>query len=181
MSTTLYKFLRTGLKSQYGNHTWKLGECYEVAEDLVYCNKGFHGSVKPLDALSYVPGEIIALVEVEGKNIIHDDKQCWSKMRIVDARKWTKKTSVELAIFAAEQVIGFYEERYPNDTRPSDAIKAAKAYLEDLSDAANAVRAAHAANAAAYAARAVARAAAEAAEKVNEWMVKRFDTLETVK
>ena len=57
------------------------------------------------------------------------------------------------AIFAAEQVIGFFEKKYPEDKRPRKAIEAAKDYLKDPSDKNKA-----AAYAAAY-------AAADAAKK----------------
>lgn len=82
---------------------------------------------------------------------------------------------VKYAIFCAEQVLGIYEKKYPNDTRPGKAIEAAKEYLNCVEvgvaaayAAAYAARVADAAAAAAYAAyaayaAAAARAAADAA------------------
>ena len=73
-------------------------------------------------------------------------------------RLMNKKQAAQYAIFAAEQVIGIYEGKYPNDKRPRNAIEAAKAYLKNPCAKTKA-----AANAAAYAAAAAADAAAYAA------------------
>ncbi len=189
----LYKFLRTDLKSDKGDCTWKIGD-WKHEDKISICNSGFHASKTPLQALGYVGGEILSIVEVKGKSDIQDNKEVWSDMRIVKAYHWTKNDSVELAIYAAELVIDIYEKKYPNDDRPRKAIEAAKNYLEavkkgadadaaadaaradaaadaahadaaraDDADAAAARAAAHAADAAAAAARAAARAAAHAA------------------
>ena len=165
--TKLYKFLRTDLKSDSGNISWKIGE-WRHEDDLNICHHGFHGSKKILDALSYVKGEVLAVVEVKGKSIKQSDKECWSDMRVIHAYEWTKEESVRLAIFAAEQVIGIFEKKYPNDKRPREAIEAAKKYLENPSEAA-----ARAAWAAAWAAAAAARAAwaAAAAARAAAWAV----------
>ena len=76
-------------------------------------------------------------------------------------KKMTKMQCVKYAIYAAEQVLHIYENKYPDDKRPRLAIEAAKKYLKNPSAAvADAARAA--ADAAAYAAYAAARAAADA-------------------
>jgi hypothetical protein len=59
---------------------------------------------------------------------------------------------VRYAIFAAEQVLGIFEGKHPDDKRPRQAIEAARRYLETPCDAADAAYAAYAADAAAYAA-----------------------------
>jgi hypothetical protein len=97
-------------------------------------------------------------------------------------KKLTKMQNIKLAIFSAKKVIGYYNEKYPNDKRPQEAIKSAEKYMKTptkknkdaANDAANAAAnadnaayaanaAANAANAAAYAAYAAANAAANAA------------------
>ncbi|MDE2021088.1 MAG: hypothetical protein KGJ13_12190, partial [Patescibacteria group bacterium] len=175
-SKRLYKFLRTDLKSDYDRSQWKIGEWRTDDRDIELCKTGFHASKTPLQALGYVKGEILALVEVKGKSAIENDKETWSSMRIVKAWHWKKEDSVSLAIFAAEQVISIYEKKYPDDDRPRKAIQTAKEYLKDPTKknayaayaaanaakaAANAANAAYAANAAnaAYAAYAAANAA----------------------
>ncbi len=124
----LYKFLRTGLKSDRGNHTWELNKWYK--EDIVeICEKGYHASKTPLQALGYVAGEILAEVSVRGESVIQDDKECWSEMKITKAYHWTKKDSVELSIFSAELCLENFEKLYPDDKRPREAIEAARKVL----------------------------------------------------
>ena len=106
MKKILYKYLRTGLKSDNGeDRAWKLGTWRIEKGDLDICRNGFHASKTPRQALSYVNGEILAKVEVRGKSIKKDDKECWSEMRIVEAYYWTKEDSVALAAaYAAAKI-----------------------------------------------------------------------------
>ena len=114
-----YKFLRLKRKKIVSGFNeafkWKVGQWYKINGDLEMCENGFHCSVKPLDALGYVAGEVLAIVEVRGDSEKQDDKQCWSEMRIVKAYKWQKKDSVALSIYSAELVINNYEKEYPDD------------------------------------------------------------------
>jgi len=48
-------------------------------------------------------------------------------------RRFTKKQNVMYAIFAAEKVLDIYEKQYPTDTRPREAIAAAKKCLQSPS------------------------------------------------
>ena len=63
----------------------------------------------------------------------------------------SRKQKIQYAIFAAEQVIGIYEKKYPKDDRPRKAIVAAKTYLHKP-NAVNKKAAYAASRAAAYAA-----------------------------
>jgi hypothetical protein len=167
-TTTLWKSMKAGMKSGVGDMTWKVGEWRKHKDKLDMCHSGFHASVRAVDAMQYVNCEILALVEVRGKHLAQDDKQCWSEMRVVRAYEWTKTDSVAMAIYAAELVIGTYEKKYPDDKRPRQAIEAARAWLENPSEenrsAADAARAAAYAAYAAYAAAYAAYAAADAAD-----------------
>ena len=100
-------------------------------------------------------------------------------MRIVKAYHWKKEDSVALTIYSAELVIGIYEKKYPNDTRPRDATEAAKKWLAEPTEA-NRTRAANAANAAAHAAANAAYAAAKKklTASIDKWMIKRIKILE---
>ena len=91
------------------------------------------------------------------EEIDHLDWANWLVVRLM-----THEQQIAYAIFAAEQVIGIYEAKYPDDTRPRDAIQAAKAYLKEPTKANKADAAADAAYAAADAVRAAAYAAADA-------------------
>ena len=134
----MYKFLElknNQIVSGYNNDfIWEVGKWYKTKGKLSMCNNGFHCSTEPLDALSYVSGEVLAVVEVRGKSEKQSDKQCWSEMQILKAYKWTKKDSVALAIYSAELVLDNYEKEYPDDDRPRKAIEAAKKVLEKEND-----------------------------------------------
>ncbi len=162
-----YKFLLTGMKSKSGHHFWKINEWYHV-DSIEICEKGFHCSKLIVDAQQYVPGEILALVEVKGEKVEQYDKECWSDMRVIKAYKWEQKDSVEEAIFCAELVLHIYEEKYPEDKRPINAIEAAKTWLKDTSEESRltavtmSLHASHAAYDAAHTAAAAAAAAAAA-------------------
>ena len=160
-----WKFLRTGLKSDYNGFQWEIGK-WETTECERLC-VGFNCSNRIMDAMRYVSGEILAEVESGGKCFEDDSKSTHEKMRIVNAWNWRKEDSVELAIYAAEMVIHIFEDKNPSDDRPRKAIEAAKSWLAGKSNAYAyaAVDAAYdstsnaAANAAAYAANAAAKAA----------------------
>lgn len=171
----LYKFLAKGMESNYetpsGEQTWEIGKWYKYDGEIELHFKGFHASESIMDALKFSHHglnevKVLAKVEVRGA---HQGKSVWSEMRVVKAWNWTKKDSVEIAIFAAEQVIHIYEKHYPNDGRPRKAIEAAKAWLKDPSEknknevvksATYATQAAYeASQAASYAAYAASRAA----------------------
>lgn len=59
--TYLFKFLKDGFKSSYGDCTWKVGE-WKKEPVAKKCERGFHASTRIIDALSYVKGPIIAKV-----------------------------------------------------------------------------------------------------------------------
>lgn len=126
-----YKFLRTGYKSEIGDHKWKVGKWYEYDGDIEMCESGFHCSKGIYQAFSHVQGEILAEVEVAGKHEVQDDKEVWEKMRVVRSWKWTKKDSVLFAIFAARLVLKNFEKEFPCDDRPRKAIEAAEAYAKN--------------------------------------------------
>ena len=120
-----------GYKSYHGEKTWKPGKWYKVRGKLDMCNNGFHASEKVIDAMSYVPMGILAKVEVRGKSIKQQDKQCWSEMKIVKAWKWTKKDSVALSVYSASPVLKNFEDLFPDDKRPRQAIEAAERWLKN--------------------------------------------------
>ena len=75
----------------------------------------------------------------------------WANWLIV--RLMTREQQIRYAIYAAEQVISLYEEKYPEDKRPRQAIEAARLCLDNPSEENKAAAdAAYAAYAVAYAA-----------------------------
>ena len=131
MAKYLWKSLSQGLNSYHGSKKWKIGRWYKCRGELEMCNKGFHASERIIDSMQYVPLECLAKVEVRGKHIDHDDKQCWQEMKIIQAWEWTQKDSVALSVYAAELVIKNFETRHPSDKRPRNAIEAARAWLKN--------------------------------------------------
>ena len=148
--------MKAGLQSNNGSIKWEVGK-WKKEDKIDICHSGFHASVNPIHAMGYVNCEILAKVEVRGKSIIQDDKQCWSEMKIVKVYDWKKEDSVALAIYAAELVIDLFEKEHPNDKRPRKAIEAARKWLKEPSEAN--MNAASAASASAHAAAATSAAA----------------------
>jgi transcription termination factor NusB len=162
--------------SDYDKSEWIVGEYRKNPYPVKKECEGLNCSMHIVDAMGYVNCGVLAEVKIRGTAITGNTKITAQEMKIVKAWRWTKIDSVEMAIYAAELVIDHYEKDYPNDSRPRQAIEAAKAYLKDPTtanaaahDAAyaaahDAAAAAHAAaNAAAHAAAAAAYAAADAA------------------
>ena len=158
-----YKFLQKGLKSQSQGLRWELNKWQKAKGELEMCNNGFHCSKQPYDAFTYVKGEIIAEVEVRGKHLADDNKECWEEMRIVRAWKWQKNDSVLFSIFAARLVLNIYEDKYPDDKRPRKAIEAADAYQKCPCEKHRSAAESAARSAAESAAESAARSAASAA------------------
>ena len=61
--------------------------------------------------------------------LIKDDQLEWANWTIV--RVMTRPQYLAYAIYAAEQVIHIWKEKYPDDDRPQKAIQAAKDVLKD--------------------------------------------------
>ena len=104
-------------------------------------------------------------------DLLEADHFNWANWMLT--KLFTKEQAIQYAIFAAESVLHIFEEKYPNDNRPREAINTAKNYIQNpteenkekakiIATAAAAARAATAAAARAATA-AAARAAADAA------------------
>jgi len=158
---TLWKSLSKNMSPN--GYKFVVGKWHKHEGKLKMCRSGFHCSKNIIDAILYVDCEWLAQVEVKGKHLIQDDKECWQEMRITKRWRWTKKMSVSLAIYAAELVLPIFEKKYPDDKRPRKAIEAAKRVLKaDTIKNRAAARAAGAAGEAAWSAE-VAGAAGAAA------------------
>ena len=176
-----YKFLRLvdgKIKSENGNCTWIVGKKKTYKGKISMCESGFHCSDGVYDAFGYVKGEVLAEVEVGGKSKVEDSKSVWSKMTIKRAWKWEKKDSVALSIYAAELCIENFENIYPDDKRPREAIEAAKKWLKNPT-----IENKKAAESAESAARSAARSAERSGifSKIDKWMTDRISTLTEIK
>jgi len=118
--------------------------------------------------------EGILLLDAGTRNLIKKEKLEWANWLVTRAMNHTQK--VLYGVYAAKQVLRLYENIYPKDHRPRNAIQAALRFVKNPTKeneetayaayaAANAAAnaAAYAANAAAYAAAYAAYAAANAA------------------
>ena len=82
------------------------------------------------------------------KKCIKENHLEWANWAM--ARRLSKYNRVKYAIYAAKQVLKIFEDKYPNNDSPRQAIKAAEAYLKNPCiktriAAANAAKAAYAA------------------------------------
>ena len=72
------------------------------------------------------------LIGLDGKQFVKEliklDKLDWANWLIVRVMK--RKQYLAYAIYSAEQVIKIYEDKYPEDKRPREAINAAKRVLK---------------------------------------------------
>ena len=175
-----WKFLRSGLKSNYDGHQWVIGK-WQKTECLGLC-QGFNCSRRIIDALNVFHGEILAEVEVEGRHFVGDNKSTHEGMRIIHAWHWTKADSVALSIFAAEMVLGNFGKVYPDDDRPRKAIEAARNYLDSPTEK-NRCAARSAWSAAWSAAESASESASESArsaalDEIETWLLNHIEQME---
>lgn len=70
-----WHFISSDRRLRYDdNRRVEAGEIYTTDADPVLCIAGMHGSIKPLDALSYAPGPIVCRVDITGDVVQGDDK-----------------------------------------------------------------------------------------------------------
>ena len=188
---TLWKSMKSGLRSGMGRKRWEIGKWYKQTGELSMCSNGYHASERIIDSMQYVKLENLIKVEVKGEYLEQSDKQCWKEMRIIKAWKWEKKDSVALAIYAASLVLENFEKKHFEDKRPGEAIQAAKRWLKNptkknQSAAWSAESAASAAESAAWSAESAESAAWSAAyditfNKIETWIRRRVNKLEEIK
>ena len=121
------------------------------------CGAGWRTLIEHLGK-DFNPDAEINLLTVLESNGVAD--MLWS-LRAIDQD--SKRVASQLAIEFAEQALPIFEKRRPDDTRPRDAIQAARDYLDGIisTDELQACQShAYAADGAAYAAYAAAAAAA---------------------
>lgn len=81
---------------------WVVGEWKVVKGAIVPCRNGFHMSATPKQALSFVSGNILALVEARGESAPHTNKSVHAEMRIV---KWWSEDSYQNNLSYSSQII----------------------------------------------------------------------------
>jgi len=185
MTERLFKVLgKDGAAFHGGTGKWGLptedgpGEWMPPIEgELAPCENGYHGC-REQDLVKWL-GPTIYEMEVRGERIDDEDKIVVREARLL--RKldtWNERTARLFACDCAEAVLHIFEEEYPDDHGPRQAIEVARRYAnggatdEELAAAWDAAWAAawDAARDAAWdAARAAALAAARAAALAAAW------------
>jgi hypothetical protein len=158
-----YKFLKPEGKPMFGTGTWFLpkgkrpGKWMPKVEKLEMCKSGYHAA--PEDHLTeWCDGPHLYEFEGRGEMLQGCNKVVFEAARLVrEIPEWNSKTAVLFACDCAEHVLHLFEERYPNDKRPREAIQAAREYVDGKISIEEFNKATEAADAAARVAR-VARA-----------------------
>lgn len=179
--TTNYKVLNTDGTSRNGGHanwsmptqdddgTWTPGDWMPEIAEIVPCKSGYHYCHGELELLEWL-GPAIYIVEPGPVVVPDSDKHVTNTARLLrPVEAWDDRATRLFAADCAERVLHLYEQEYPDDSRPRDAIVAARAFANGEIDEEQLA----AAQAAAWAAaRAAATAAAWAAER--EWQTERL-------
>ena len=149
----------------------KIGQWYKVEGEIVPCQRGLHGSVRPLDALEFAPGLILRRTEHRGTIVEHnDDKIASSERRAL----WQIDATKLLHLFACWAAENALKDAKVTDERCWKAIKIKRQWLgkkatdEELA-AASAAAWDAASDAASAAASAAAWDAARAAARDAAW------------
>jgi hypothetical protein len=119
-------------------------------KDFMIANKGCY-SVKELEACSFMKNDNISL-----KSILQSEIHLLDKLWFLCHKLATNEENQEIAIRVAEIVLPIYEEKYPDNKAPREAIEAAKQYLAGKIFSDELMEKRRAANAADYAAMAAA-------------------------
>jgi hypothetical protein len=146
-----------------GREYLMLHTTFKLAHESGACTEGYRKLAKHLGGVDkYGKDTPIPLSKIVESNGLLD--AIWSLRCTTEP---SKNIQIEFACRCAEHVLHFYEDKYPDDKRPREAIEAARAYAEGRGSAAEAAEAAwdawEAAARAAWAAEDAARAAARAA------------------
>ena len=184
----LYKLTNSKMQTANG-FLWELNKKYSISKDKrkpILCSEGVFHAYKSVELglllnpiHSRIYPEDIRIFESEGDIVIEDFGKvgCYflTLTKEIDIPGWYRdemilhKVRIQFAIFSSESVLHVYEGKHPNDSRPREAIEAAKQCLiEDIPIPANrasdAAYAASDASDAAYAAYDAAYAASDAAD-----------------
>ncbi len=162
---TYYKWLKPDRTTTYQGVKWpKRVGVWTPDATPVMCVSGWHLATHEGIAEHARTGSVLWIAEGRGEFVAAGDKVAFSSARLVSqVGTLTQIIAVQWAAECAKRVLRHYEDRYPEDKRPREAIQAALKWAKDPTEANRAADAASAADAAyAYAADA-ADAAADAA------------------
>jgi hypothetical protein len=153
---TYYKWLKPDRTTTYQGVKWpKRVGVWTPDETPVMCVSGWHLATHEGIAEHARTGAVLWIAEGRGESVAAGDKVAFSSARLVSqVGTLTQIIAVQWAAECARRVLKHYEDRYPEDKRPREAIQAALKWAKDPTEANR--------NAAAYAAYAAYAAAASA-------------------
>jgi hypothetical protein len=163
---TYYKWLKPDRTTIYQGIKWpKRVGVWTPDETPKLCASGWHLATHRGIAQHARTNAVLWIAEGRGVQVAAEDKIAFTSARLVSqVGTLTQPIAVRWAAECAQQVLNHYEDRYPDDKRPREAIDAALRWAKNPTET-NAAAANAAANAAgtAYAAGTAANAAADAA------------------
>ena len=161
---TYYKWLKPDRTTTYQGVKWpKRVGVWTPDVTPVMCVSGWHLATHQGIAEHARTGAVLWIAEGRGEFVAAGDKVAFSSARLVSqVGTLTQIIAVQWAAECAKRVLRHYEDRYPEDKRPREAIQAALKWAKDPTEANRAAATAAATNAA-YAADAAYAAAAYAA------------------
>jgi len=145
--TTYYKYLDEDGQSCHGGHcqwslptqnedgTWKPGDWMPAIQGkLMLCENGYH-----LCEASDLPewfASVLYVAEGRGDSVRGENKVIFRESRLLrPVETYTDRTQRLFACDCAEHVLRHFEEKYPADPRPREAIAVARRYANgDASD-----------------------------------------------
>jgi hypothetical protein len=168
MTETYYKWLKPDRTTTYQRVKWpKRVGVWTPDTTPVICVSGWHLATHQGIAEHARNGAVLWIAEGRGASVAADDKVAFSSARLVSqVGTLTQIIAVQWAAKCAKRVLRHYEDRYPEDKRPREAIQAALKWAKDPTEANRttyADAAIYAADAATYAAATYAAAAYAAA------------------
>ena len=180
---TYYKWLKPDRTTTYQGVKWpKRVGVWTPDVTPVMCVSGWHLATHEGIAEHARTGAVLWIAEGRGASVAAGDKVAFSSARLVSqVGTLTQIIAVQWAAECAKRVLRHYEDRYPEDKRPREAIQAALKWAKDPTEAnraaaADAAYVVYANNAAAYAASDAAYAASDAAYAAAErsWQADRL-------
>ena len=170
MTQIYYKWLKPDRTTTYQGVKWpKRVGVWTPDATPVMCTSGWHLATHQGIAEHARTGAVLWIAEGRGASVAAGDKVAFSSARLVSqVGTLTQVIAVQWAAECAKRVLRHYEDRYPEDKRPREAIQAALKWAKDPTKANRAAVIAAGANAsAAYAIAAGATYAAYAAANAN--------------
>jgi hypothetical protein len=168
MRETCYKWLNPDRTTTYQRVKWPVRVGAWTADTRpVMCVSGWHLATHQGIAEHARNGAVLWIAEGRGASVAADDKVAFSSARLVSqVGTLTQIIAVQWAAECAKRVLRHYEDRYPGDKRPREAIDAALRWAKNPTEA-NRYAAYYAASAAYDAAAAYAAAFAAGCADAN--------------